>query len=100
MMQIINKLCLAITSIVVAAPLLTAAVQKPYIADYSNRCSLTDVMSLGSFNTDTRKVLAEVPFNTADFATLHLKALIPATADYLLGVEGQDAKVKSCPLAK
>lgn len=43
---------LAITSIVVAAPLLTAAVQKPY------------------------------------------------TADYLLGVEGQDAKVKSCRLAK
>ena len=43
---------LAITSIVVAAPLLTAAVQKPYIADY------------------------------------------------LLGVEGQDAKVKSCRLAK
>ena len=40
------------TSIVVAAPLLTAAVQKPYIADY------------------------------------------------LLGVEGQDAKVKSCRLAK
>ena len=39
---------LAITSIVVAAPLLTAAVQKPYIADYSNRCPLTDVMSLGS----------------------------------------------------
>ena len=36
------------TSIVVAAPLLTAAVQKPYIADYSNRCPLTDVMSLGS----------------------------------------------------
>lgn len=43
---------LAITSIVVAAPLLTASVQKPYIADY------------------------------------------------LLGVEGQDAKVKSCRLAK
>ena len=40
------------TSIVVAAPLLTAAVQKPY------------------------------------------------SADYLLGVEGQDAKVKSCRLAK
>ena len=40
------------TSIVVAAPLLTAAVHKPYIADY------------------------------------------------LLGVEGQDAKVKSCRLAK
>lgn len=40
------------TSIVVAAPLLTAAIQKPY------------------------------------------------TADYLLGVEGQDAKVKSCRLAK
>lgn len=40
------------TSIVVAAPLLTASVQKPYIADY------------------------------------------------LLGVEGQDAKVKSCRLAK
>ena len=39
---------LAITSIVVAAPLLTAAIQKPYIADYSNRCPLTDVMSLGS----------------------------------------------------
>ena len=39
---------LAITSIVVAAPLLTASVQKPYIADYSNRCPLTDVMSLGS----------------------------------------------------
>lgn len=36
------------TSIVVAAPLLTAAVQKPYTADYSNRCPLTDVMSLGS----------------------------------------------------
>ena len=52
MMQIINKFYLAITSIVVAAPLLTAAVQKPYIADY------------------------------------------------LLGVEGQDAKVKSCRLAK
>lgn len=51
-------------------------------------------------DTDTRKVLAEVPFNTDDFATLHLKALIPATADYLLGVEGQDAKVKSCRLAK
>ena len=40
------------TSIVGAAPLLTAAIQKPY------------------------------------------------TADYLLGVEGQDAKVKSCRLAK
>ena len=52
MMQIINKFYLAITSIVVAAPLLTASVQKPYIADY------------------------------------------------LLGVEGQDAKVKICRLAK
>lgn len=48
MMQIINKFYLPITSIAVAAPLLTAAVQKPYIADYSNRCPLTDVMSLGS----------------------------------------------------
>ena len=28
------------------------------------------------------------------------RRLIPAIADYLLGVEGQDAKVKSCRLAK
>ena len=34
MMQIINKFYLPITSIAVAAPLLTAAVQKPYTADY------------------------------------------------------------------